>query len=465
LPLLAARLVRWRAWRGCWLPDYLRRQRPFDLRAFPPDRPIDVMVLVADHFEPARRFGDEAAADTVRSWCAAYEALAAPHRDADGRPPRHTWFYRYDYPNSGCLRLLSESVFRGFGEIEFHLHHGHDTRATFAAMLRDGLNWFNRHGAMLTAEEQPRQSFGYVAGNWALDNGAGDPAFSGCDTELAALREAGCYADFTFPALGSRAQPRKSNAIYYAAEDGAAKSYDAGVDVAVGGPPWGDLMLMQGPLVLDWARGRVEDAALEDTAPPDPRRLPAWLSAHVHVRGRPEWVFIKLHTHAMQARASFLGPPMDATFAALEACWNRPPFRLHYVTAREAFNMVKAAEAGHSGDPNDFRDYLLPVPANRRFCCDVPWRLVTCTPRHVCLEILGEGNARIQFDAGELRTVAGQLRQVDVSYEAGRVQSIDVVAEGLVAVDPPRLGALLATGERRGVSQPRAARHHAAYRG
>lgn len=35
---------------------------------------------------------------------------------------------------------------------------------------------------------------------------------------------------------------------------------------------------------------------------------------------------------------------------------------LHYVTAREMFNIVKAAEAGHTGDPHAFRDFLLSPP-------------------------------------------------------------------------------------------------------
>src|SRR6516164_9381274 len=83
LPLLAYRCVRWRPLRGGWLGAHLRRPR-FDRRAFPPGQPIDVMVLVADHYEPARRHGDEAAVESVRSWCAQYEVLAGEHRDADG---------------------------------------------------------------------------------------------------------------------------------------------------------------------------------------------------------------------------------------------------------------------------------------------------------------------------------------------------------------------------------------------
>jgi hypothetical protein len=37
---------------------------------------------------------------------------------------------------------------------------------------------------------------------------------------------------------------------------------------------------------------------------------------------------------------------------------------LHYVTAREMYNIAKAAEAGMTGNPNLYRDYELPRPAH-----------------------------------------------------------------------------------------------------
>jgi hypothetical protein len=394
------------------------------------------MVLVADHFEPARRFGDSAAVESVQSWVAAYEAMAARHRDADGRPPQHTWFYRYDYPNSGCVQALSESAFRGFGEVEFHLHHSHDNEAAFAGRLREGLRWFNTFGAMLTAEAQPQQRFGYVAGNWALDNGAGDDALSGCDTEIRALGEAGCYADFTFPCLGSPAQPRTTNRLYYATEDGRPKSYDGGAEMAVGRAPTGDLMIFQGPVAIDWRRGRLDDGALEDFSPPDPERLPAWLSSHIHVAGRPDWVFVKAHTHAMQSRGSLLGPATDAMFAAMGEQWNRPPFRLHYVTAREAYNIAKAAENGHVGDPNHFRDYLIPPPANRVASCSSPWRLLAATPERLHVRILGRDPVRMEFAGRDLRSLCGRVREVDARWHRGELSELRISGEGPFEVDP-----------------------------
>ena len=430
LPLLLYRVFRWQALRGGWLTRHLRHHRPFNRRVFAPDQPIDVMVLCSDHFEPARRFGDEAAVEAVRSWCAAYESMAERHRDTDSRPPQHTWFYRYDYPNDGCMRALSASVFRGFGEVEFHLHHGHDSHESMLATLRSGLDWFNRFGAMRTAEASPRPRYGYVAGNSALDNGAGDDALSGCPTELTALRDTGCYADFTFSSLGSPAQPRLTNCIYYAREDGRPKSYDRGVPVVAGRPQDGELMMFQGPTVIDWRSGCVEDGALENTSPPHPRRLAGWLAANVHVPGRPEWVFVKLHTHAMQNRASFLSPENDAVLTAMEMWWNRPPFRLHYVTAREAYNLVKAAEAGMSGNPNDYRDFEIPPPANRLLHCDAPWRLLSYTPERTHVQLLEGGPARLEFARGSLASVSGRIREVEATYRDGQLADLRIEGEG-----------------------------------
>src|SRR3546814_2820171 len=89
------------------------------------------------------------------------------------------------------------------------------------------------------------------------------------------------------------------------------------------------------------------------------------LDAGIHVQGRPEWRFVKIHTHgAPESEAGVvLGPQVDAMFSYLEDRYNDGErYVLHYVTAREVHNIIKAAEAGHGGDPNDYRDFILPPP-------------------------------------------------------------------------------------------------------
>jgi len=86
----------------------------------------------------------------------------------------------------------------------------------------------------------------------------------------------------------------------------------------------------------------------------------------IHVEGRPEWIFVKVHTHGTQERDmdTLLGEPMDQAFTHLETRYNDgKDWKLHYVSAREMYNIVKAAEAGLDGDPGLYRDHVVPRPA------------------------------------------------------------------------------------------------------
>ena len=133
-------------------------------------------------------------------------------------------------------------------------------------------------------------------------------------------------------------------------------------------------MLIQGPLGLNLASRkfglipRIENADVRSSCPPTPDRVDNWVRTGIHVEGRPEWVFVKVHTHGTQERDidTLLGPPVDAMHDYLERAYNDGErFVLHYATAREVYNIIKAAEAGKSGNPNDYRDFELPPPPLR----------------------------------------------------------------------------------------------------
>jgi hypothetical protein len=77
------------------------------------------------------------------------------------------------------------------------------------------------------------------------------------------------------------------------------------------------------------------------------------------VQGRPNWLFVKLHTHGgiPSNYKTLLGEAMAGFHRSLgEFCLNSG-IRLHYVTARELVNVVHAAEDGHSGNAGDYRDH------------------------------------------------------------------------------------------------------------
>lgn len=327
-----------------------------------------VFIAVCDHFEPFHQGGKSLALDRVRRWQREFRKFVNEFRDSDGIPPRHTFFYPIEQWDAEVCGALGDLCRWSGAEMEVHLHHEADTSAHLARTLDEGKTKLAQLG-LLAQDPQGELAFGFIHGNWALDNSHPDGRGCGVSDELAVLRRAGCYADFTLPSAPSRCQVPMINAIYYAHEDGKPASHARGIRARGGSrrqESLEDLLLITGPLGLNWRRRkygllpRIENAALTGANPPSPQRLQLWEECHVHVIDRPEWIFIKLHTHgALEANSNMLlGEPMRAFHRHLrERAAENSGFQYHYVTAREMTNLVHAAEAGGSGDPGRFRDF------------------------------------------------------------------------------------------------------------
>ena len=111
---------------------------------------------------------------------------------------------------------------------------------------------------------------------------------------------------------------------------------------------------------------QIENSDIRTSMPPTPERVDLWVQSDIHVQGRPEWIFVKVHTHGTQEEDmdTLLGAPFAAMCQHLQNKYNDGEnYVLHYVSAREMYNIAKAAEAGESGNPNDFRDYIIAKPA------------------------------------------------------------------------------------------------------
>lgn len=355
-----------------WLPGYLRRE--LGRWRWPRVRGTRHLIFcTVDHYEPhVGRADDATARRRLEAWLKQYPNIVSRHRDASGRPPRHSFFYPYDEMDPWELKALSSFCVEGYGEIEIHLHHCDDSSATLREKLRAAVAHWRAAGALGTWPDSGRPAFGFIHGNWALDNSRIEAGrnYCGVNDEITILAQEGCYADFTFPALKHMAQPRQSNSIYYAADDpNRPKSHDRGQPVIVGSRPSGDLVIIQGPLCLRRQQGRLlprpEDGDLTGANPPSSERVDAWVRTAIHIPGRPEWVFVKLHTHGAADKnlSALLGGGFEALYTDLEHRYNDGrEWRLHYVTAREMYNVIKAAEAGRAGDPSEFRDFLIRPP-------------------------------------------------------------------------------------------------------
>jgi hypothetical protein len=378
-----------------WLPALVQqriRQPESRRRSL---RGVHVMFAVADHFEPFNGDVSQARADRrVDQWHDRYIRMSDGLGDADGRTPQHSFFYPVEQYDERHVESLAALVESGVAEIEVHLHHDADTSDNLRRRLRESVSlWHNRHG-LLTRHPDRSIGYGFVHGNWALDNARPDGRLCGVDDELSVLRSTGCYADFTLPAAPDVSQTRTVNSIYYAIDDpGRCKSHDRGLSAAVGRrPPSDGLLMVQGPLALDWSRRKygllpgLESGTLDHSPRnrPDGRRFRHWLAASIGVEGRPDWIFVKVHTHGAPEHNAevLLGPAMRRFHESILQQCREEGMDLHYVTVREMANIVRAAEDGATGNPGHYRDYWLPPPDRRlRGRLTPPVEFSTCAGR------------------------------------------------------------------------------------
>jgi len=345
-------------------------------------RPRNLIFVIANHFEPAwtpsrvplpvpEQIG------RVKSWLRKARKAGNAIRDFDNAPFRHTNFYpaeQYDYD---LLELLAELQADGFGEVEVHLHHGVHHPDT-ADNLRESLLDFTdtiaeRHGCLSRTADDPTPRYAFVHGNYALANSAAGRC-CGVDSEMRILEETGCYIDMTLPSAPDRSQVSRINAIYeYGGNPCHRRPHEHGPSVSVGRQPKLQAfklpIIMTGPLVFDWRLSgtrlpipKVDSGVIARGYPLDMIRLRNWIGTGISVKGKPEWVFIKLHCHGFfpQDQDFTIGDPVIRFFDdVLNHAQRTGEFKVHFATAREAFNIVMAAAEGKTGEPGQYRNYLL----------------------------------------------------------------------------------------------------------
>lgn len=382
--------------------------------------PKHVLFAFIDHYEPIRNDWLD-----VNAWAQPYMDMASQHTDADGRHPSHGFFQlvgtagfsQVNRDRHGILDSLNQVVYRGFGEIDCHLHLGvpdERTRteaeavAEWNELMYSAKVDFQRRGAWITAECEPQTAFAFNHGYWALDNSLwdywtvpDDPHYSynGVNDEITRLADMGCYADFTMPSWGPM-NVTEHNTIFHIQDDPQPTSYnnpDNRREVAVGEEPFGDLMLLPGPGEL--ASYAYIGLVGSESKPPTLERMDEWVADNVHVAGQEEWVFVRTMTHGAvglyrdDVWDHYFGETMHQFYRDLETHYNDGEnYVLHYVSPREMYNIAVAAAEGNTGDPNEYRDYAIAPYANTRILTENHYTPSTIDIDTV-LEILDDGQA------------------------------------------------------------------------
>lgn len=337
----------------------------------------NIIIIVANHFEPSWTENGFCSLDEQLRRLEKWERLARQTgeavTDADGTKFRHTNFFPAEQYDFRLLEQLAGMQDEGLGETEIHLHHGVEKPDT-SANLRHTLIEFrdklaNDHQLLSRWDGTGDPKYAFVHGNLALGNSAGGK-FCGVDDELKILQETGCYADLTLPSAPDETQVPMLNQIY---ECGLPLDrnmpHRTGKRVGAFGNQPQLPLIFTGPLIFNWTRRvrgvpvpQIDDGALASNQALDAARFKRWVNADVTVKNRPEWVFVKLYCHGFfdHDQSSAIGEDARRFFSeTVETGEKSGAYRVHFASAREAFNMVWAAIDGKHGSPNDFRDYRL----------------------------------------------------------------------------------------------------------
>ncbi len=339
---------------------------------------VHLVLALADHFEPSivpddgmLRAPYEEQERRVESWCREYPRLADAWRDSDGQPFVHTYFYPAEQYDHRLIQQLAEHCQEGWGEVEIHLHHGIPNPDTADNTRRQLVEFRDKlasdHGCLsyVGGSDSPRYAF--VHGNFALANSAAG-RFCGVDDEMQLLADTGCYADLTMPAAPFHtAQIAKINSLYECALPLSQRvPHRSGRDLMRGRPPQLFPLMVQGPLMPQWfpspsGKAGIENGAITRRNPLSLPRLRLWKQAAISVRGKPEWLFIKLHCHGMDPTQHdvVMGAPMREFLRELVEGAEARGETLHFVSARQMVNIILAACDGRDGSPGEFRDYRL----------------------------------------------------------------------------------------------------------
>ena len=308
-------------------------------------KPKRAWVAITDHYEPLGMGASvETALRRVAQWRDKWPRIAddAP-RDAAGQRPQYSFFYPQEEYRRDIVDGIAEVVRLGVGDVEVHLHHENEQRTVFIQKVTEYCRRLtDDHG--LLRKQDGRTVFGFIHGNWALDNSLPDGSLCGLNGEIALLRDLGCYADFTMPSSPSATQSRVINQIYWCTNnsDNKPRSFDRGIEATVGGGNQGDLLMITGPLGLRFHERmipRLETGEIAGYDMPTLSRVRNWLRLAPMIG---DDIFIKLYTHGAPERN--LEPLLDSGLADLFRLFaeeaNRNGIEIHWATAWQMYQAV-----------------------------------------------------------------------------------------------------------------------------
>jgi len=327
-----------------WLPGYVLG-RVNQWKSFTPS-PKRAWLSICDHFEPLwNKANVSTARGRVHLWRERWPVISSRVRDSAGNAPRYTFFYPQEEYLPELLDPLAEMTHASIADVEVHIHHERETREEFVRKMTEYCSVLHQQHGLLRRRDDGKLTFGFIHGDWALDNSLPDGRCCGLTGEIGVLHDLGCYADFTMPSGNSLTQARTVNTIYWCKRDPSRpKAYDYGIAIEVGGGIDGDLLMIPGPLGIRW-KGRLlprfEVGELAGNDPPTLYRVRRWFDIAPRIG---EDLFIKLYTHGAQERNSsaLLNGALSELFALISQEAARRACRLYFVSSWQTYLAIDA---------------------------------------------------------------------------------------------------------------------------
>ena len=328
-----------------WLPSYLKDRARALTR--PPAKKL--YVALTDHFEPHGNTTLDIAHKRMAEWTERWPRIAwdAP-KDSTGAPPCYSFFYPQEEYQRDLLNTITHLTKDGTADVEIHIHHFDDTPAGFVEKMSTFIKTLHEEHGLLHVHKG-KLVFGFIHGNWALDNSRPDGKKCGVTGELQLLRDLGCYADFTMPSIPSQTQSRIVNQIYWTTGDPTKpRGFDHGIEATTNGGRQGDLLMVTGPTGIRFAERlipRMENGELATYDVPTQYRVKRWLQLAPRIG---DSIFLKLYGHTAREdnAAALLGSTnkpgtLAPMFRWIHEAAAQQNLELHWVSA---FNMYRAIE-------------------------------------------------------------------------------------------------------------------------
>ncbi|MDR0305742.1 MAG: hypothetical protein LBI42_02775 [Chitinispirillales bacterium] len=341
---------------GRWLVSYIKRERR--KKFWIGDEPVHLHVAFCNHLSPFRNnVNQEIAEHRIVTWGREYSRFASEHRDSQGRQPVHTFFYDESGYNPRFVDTLYKMCKAEIADVEILLRQKNDTSESFKRKLEGFRDVLFHHHGLLRRVGEDKIFFGFIYDGSAQSSSQLQKQFYDLKQKSLILKECGCYADFTFPSTPDTAQPPVINSIFFSdTADTKNNLYERGCRASIHNWSEEDLLIIQGPLGVNWRNRRlclfprIETGEISSRNRFTPHRAKLWLDTPAQIEGAPGHIFLKLHTYGAvdsTVRYLFGESGMHDLYGYLEKTFHcNQGFFLHYVSAYEMYRRVQAVCQG-----------------------------------------------------------------------------------------------------------------------